>query len=343
MSAGIGLAEGLLRYPPAKAWNGRQSGRRREERQRAGGQSGRRRKERAKAQRAGGDVSVLVGRWRMGAGVGADLDVSIDPAGSIVAWATRHPERGVYEADRTYPGPRILAFDEHLDRLEASALGEGFPLQVDRERFRTVLRDLTARALTDIPIAAGSPGTHSVRFLVRAPESRRGEIDIVIEPFQPPSAAQYEHGVACATMIGARREHPEAKTSSWMSDRQAFTLPEGTYEGLLVSDDDRILEGATSNFYAVLDGELYTADRDVLLGIARQIVLEVAPDILPLRLQALRRSELPRVSEAFLTSSSRAVLPVSSIDGVVLGGRGVVTGRIASAYDAWVESHLARL
>lgn len=337
-------------------------------------------------------MTVLVGRWRMRGGAGGDtadgsasaadasssaadasasavsaadtgeldrldLTVTADPAPGIAAWAVTHPAAGVYEADRTYPGPGILKFDEHLDRFEASARCEGFPLTVDRAGFRRVLRELGDRALREIggfgsPLPGNSPhdsslpadtSRGSVRFLVRAPQLRPGELEIVIEPFRPPAPELYESGVVCATMPGARRAHPEAKTSGWMSERQAFALPPGTYEGLLVSEADEILEGATSNFYAVLDGELRTAEADVLLGIARQIVVEVAPEILPLRREPIRRGDLPRVSEAFLTSSSRAVLPIRSIDGVLLGARGPWTDRIARAYDAWVNAHLAPL
>jgi branched-chain amino acid aminotransferase len=324
----------------------------------------------------------------MDAAIGADLTVETDTAPGVVPWVTKNPAAGVYEADRTYPGPRILKFDEHLDRLEASARREGLSLHVDRSRFRSVLRELSALALAEDGVHVGNgplrstvadPSTGgadagsrsapadplsdagespppadgvfsdagarqlSVRFLVRAPESRPGELELVLEPFRPPLPELYVQGVACATMIGARRENPEAKTSGWINVRQAFTLPAGTYEGLLVSEQGEILEGAASNFYAIVDGELRTADRDVLLGIARQIVLDVAPGIVPVRLEPIRRSDLARVSEAFLTSSSRAVLPISSIDGTVLGGRGPVTGRIAEAYRAWVESHLAPL
>ena len=66
-------------------------------------------------------MTVLVGRWQMEPDPGEDLSFDWDSAGGINAWAAAHPGAGVYEADRTYPGPRILKFDEHLDRLEVTA------------------------------------------------------------------------------------------------------------------------------------------------------------------------------------------------------------------------------
>lgn len=309
-------------------------------------------------------MTVLVARWpsmTKSALTSPEPDVEVDPAAGIVPWVLGHPAAGVYEVDRTYPGLRILEFDAHLDRLEASARREGMALAIDRPRLRAVLRGLVRRALGDEQdvgdeqalgdeatlgdgaVLASEAELGSVRFLVRAPFGRPDELEIVIEPFRPPDPALYVSGVVCATMAGARRAHPEAKTSAWMTDRTAFALPTGTYEGLLVSADDEILEGATSNFYAIVGGELRTAGAGVLPGIARRIVLAVAPGILPVRLEPVRRDELARVEEAFLTSSSRAVLPIAEIDGLAIGGRGPLTERIASAYDAWVETHLVLL
>ncbi|MBK8233242.1 MAG: aminotransferase class IV [Candidatus Eisenbacteria bacterium] len=265
--------------------------------------------------------------------------VTRDPAAGIIAWVLANPAVGAYEADRTYPGPRILKFDEHLDRLEASARREGLALGSDRSRFRAVLRDLTAQTLD-----LGGTGEESVRFLVRAPAARPGELEIVLEPFHPRPASSTTVASSARRWRGPVGSALEVKASAWMTVRTAFVLPAGTFEGLLfVSAHDEILEGATSNFTRCSMGPCGPPVRVSLAGIARQIVLEVAPAILPVRLEPVRRAELPRVSEAFLTSSSRAVLPIAEIDGHPIGGRGPSIDRLAAAYDAWVEAHLVPL
>jgi branched-subunit amino acid aminotransferase/4-amino-4-deoxychorismate lyase len=101
-----------------------------------------------------------------------------------------------------------------------------------------------------------------------------------IEPFIPPSQNLIESGVRCVTASGMARRNPAAKTNDWAQNRRHFTLPEGIYEGLLVSDAGDILEGFGSNFYGVLNGELRTAGEGMLPGIAQQIVFTIAPAVL---------------------------------------------------------------
>lgn len=107
----------------------------------------------------------------------------------------------------------------------------------------------------------------------------------------------------------------------------------------MLDDDDRILEGAASNFYAIVarpgGPRLVTEDDEILPGIARSIVLEVAPDVIPVELVAPLREEIERFSEAFVTSASRGIVPVVEIDGWVVGGGlpGPVTRELIARYD----------
>ena len=71
--------------------------------------------------------------------------------------------------------------------------------------------------------------------------------------------------------------------------------------------------------FAVKEGVLHTAGEGVLEGITRSIVLEEAAQILPIRLEPVRLADLPSLSEAFITSASREVVPVVSVDGVPIG------------------------
>jgi branched-subunit amino acid aminotransferase/4-amino-4-deoxychorismate lyase len=104
-----------------------------------------------------------------------------------------------------------------------------------------------------------------------------------------------------------------------------------------------LLEGTTTNFYAILNRTLRTAgDNTVLSGIGRRVVLTVAPDIVPVQLKPVHVDEVPHLNESFLTSASRGIVPIVEIDGCRIGtGRpGPVTLRLREAYDAWAEAHL---
>ena len=259
-----------------------------------------------------------------------DVDYSAD---SLVDAVHYEPE-GVYTVTNTYNIFDTLKLDAHLDRMEDSARREGISLELDRPRLRAALRQMIADA------AFGD-----VRFRVSVPRDRPDHRIISLEPFSPPPPSAYERGVRCATVAGLNRRNPAAKTSDWMHNRSQAVLPVGIYEGLLLGEKGEILEGFGSNFYAVLDDTLYTSAEGMLPGIAQQIVLQIAPRVLPLRREAVTVYDLPRLSEAFITSSSRGIVPVVVIDEVTIGSGvpGPYTKSLRQHYLAWVADHLEPL
>lgn len=263
----------------------------------------------------------------------ADVDYA---AASLDEAAAFEPRHGVYTVSNTHRHTQTLLLDAHLDRLEDSARREGFVLRYDRRRLRQALRRMIEAS-----------GYDDARFRISAPGDQPGEMLLSIEPFQPPTPALIRNGVRCATSADVARLNPASKASEWMHIRRALASarPLDIYETFIVADDDRILEGLSSNFYAIEDGELRTADAQILAGIARQVVIETCAAIIPLRLEAPLRANIPRFSEAFLTSSSRGIIPVVAIDGIDIGAGapGKITAQLRSAYERWVAAHLEEL
>lgn len=255
-------------------------------------------------------------------------------AASLAEAAQYEPDDGVYTVSNTYHTFQVLKLDAHLDRLEDSAHRAGIPLMLDRAALRAALRTLIAEA-----------GFGDVRWRVTVPRSQPDTLILSLEPFHPPAPEVYRDGVRCVTLPGSSRYDPAAKTTGWMHQRRQIALPPGIYEGLLINDQGDILEGTSSNFYAVFNGELRTAGSGVLPGIAQQIVFAVAPGILPLRPEAVNLKDRPRLEEAFITSSSRGIVPVVEIDGRILGAGipGDRTRRLQTAYHEWVTAHLESL
>jgi branched-chain amino acid aminotransferase len=255
-------------------------------------------------------------------------------AESLAVAARNEPHDGVYTITNTYHSTQGLKFDAHLDRLEDSARREGILLKLDRKALRTALRNMIVES-----------GFGDVRFRITVPRDIPDRLILTIEPFVPPLPEVYTNGVRCVTVRDAARQNPAAKTTGWMHEREAVSLPPGIYTGLLLDPDGNILEGMSSNFYAVLDGELRTAGAGVLAGIAQQIVYTVAPEVLPLRKDAVHVRDLSRLEEAFVTSSSRGIVSVIEIDGLQIGdGKpGAKTRQLHERYLAWVREHLEEL
>jgi branched-chain amino acid aminotransferase len=258
------------------------------------------------------------------------------PADSLKEAAHREPQEGVYTVANTFERTKTLKLDAHWDRLEDSARREGMAMTLDRARVQATLREMIDMA-----------NYGDVRFRVTVPRAQPDHFIISLEPFTPLSAETLARGVKAITAPNSARVNPSAKTTEWMHYREglANAMPAGIYDTFLCDDMGHILEGLSSNVYAILEGELRTAKDGVLPGIARQIVMEIAPPILAVNETPIHVTALREVSEAFLTSSSRGIVPVVEIDGMTLGAGvpGPLTGALREAYQAWVQGHLQEL
>lgn len=250
--------------------------------------------------------------------------------------AAQEPDNGVYLVARTWHGDKVLNLDAHFDRLERSAAALGHPVRLSR-------REICRAIASHLPRRDGEVRDGRFRVTVVLDEPPR--CIVTIEEAVPMPSELRGTGVVCSVRIGAARHDPEVKSTAWMHEREqlavAGTVP--PYEFLLADGNGIILEGATSNFYALVDGEVRTAGEGVLKGIAREIVLDVATGIAPVRLEPVSVDELSRATEAFISSATRGVVPICRIDEVEFGPPGPVTGRIAAAYDSWLETHLEPL
>lgn len=228
------------------------------------------------------------------------------PEHASVAEASAALPSGAYSTLRTYAGTKLLRLPQHVARLNESAALQG----VDGRLGEAEARAAIALALRE----AGNP--ESRLRLTWAPPV----FYVSVEAFHPLPEALYRDGVACAT-APVRRENPHSKDTRFMATAQAAhaALPPGTHEGLMVAEDGAVLEGLSSNFFAIAGGVLRTEGERVLLGVTRSLVLEVARPVLPLEPRALRQAELGQATEAFITSVSRGILPVVAIDGAPVG------------------------
>lgn len=85
-------------------------------------------------------------------------------------------------------------------------------------------------------------------------------------------------------------------------------------EILLLDEEGRVLEGTQTNFFAIVGGVVYTAGDGVLEGSIRKMVLEECAQAgIPLVLTPPNATEMDRWEEAFISSTSRLVLPIDEV------------------------------
>ncbi|HWQ03898.1 MAG TPA: aminotransferase class IV [Longilinea sp.] len=245
--------------------------------------------------------------------------------------ASRHIPAGVYTTFRTYQKFFVLHLRDHFERLENSASLTGKGIQLDRDRIRIDLR----KALIQFPEIEAR-----VRVSIDLTKEI-GEVYLILEGLHTPSREDYHSGVAVITRT-MHRENPEAKVTSFIAEASEIRKASSQLlinETLMVSEDGSILEGLSSNFFAVRNDVIYTAGKGILQGITRKTVVDIAESIgISVNLQPMKVGDLSHYSEAFITSASRAILPVIRIDDRVVGNGQV--GKITQALQIAFQSNL---
>ncbi|MEP7053132.1 MAG: aminotransferase class IV [Pseudomonadota bacterium] len=233
----------------------------------------------------------------------------------------------VFETLRSYQG-RLFALDAHLERLQQSAARVLIPLPVSLQTLRAeLLQAVRAQASAESYVRLTL--TRGIgRTLGLDPELADKPLRVVlVTPLAQPAAELYERGIAAITFRAQRPSDApgvaDAKIGNYLlavlAMRAARTA--GAAEALIEDGHGCILEGATSNVFAVFRGTLVTPPHSaaILPGITRARVLELARDYLPVEERALLKTELVQADEVFITSSIRELLPVVRIDGRAVG------------------------
>jgi branched-chain amino acid aminotransferase len=240
---------------------------------------------------------------------------------------------GLYTTFRTYARrTRVIGLQSHLERLYLPAKAQGIVPAIRRvSAFREVLAELLLPF--DAPEAR-------VRLILDT-TADAGTIYVLLQPLQGLPHEIYENGVRLE-ISRTSRQQPSLKQTAFISE-SAFdrTRVGGEIFEILLTNKGRILEGMTSNFFYVKDGELCTAGRGVLIGVTRQTVLALAQmERIKTCIRALPLNELPFIEEAFITSSSRGIIPVVQIDTqqVADGKVGGITRTLMRLYEENVLS-----
>lgn len=246
--------------------------------------------------------------------------------------------QGVYTTFRTYQKTKALDLDSHFDRLETSAAILGKEITIERNQIRQTIRDYIDR----------SPESEMrIRISVNL-ASINPEIYIFGEPLVLLVPDIYKRGTNVCLLQNIKREKPLAKSTSFIlnASDQRKHLPEGVNEGLMVGSNGEILEGLSSNFFAIIDQKLWTASIGILEGITRNIALRCAV-LLDIKsvMQGVNVRDLNSCEEAFITSASRGILPVVKIDEVIIGkGQpGPKTRSISQKFDEIIQEEIQEI
>jgi branched-chain amino acid aminotransferase len=253
---------------------------------------------------------------------------------------------GVYETLRTYNGQPFL-FDRHMRRMRKSAgmVALDVPLtdaQIDT-RFRETMQaaglgETGREAYIRILITRG---VGELTYDLAACPSP--SIVIIVKPNVEPPLAAFEQGVK-ASLVPIVRNHPGSvnpliKSNNLLNNALAMqeAFRRGGFEGIMRNYKGELAECTQSNLFIVKSGAALTPpiDAGLLPGITREFLFEVGQDAgIPVREAVLRDEDLFGADEAFLTSTTREVLPIVKVDDrqVGAGTPGPITRALLDGY-----------
>lgn len=258
---------------------------------------------------------------------------------------------GLFETVRAVQGhPQF--FPLHYKRLSKSARRLRIRLDMDEGGLRRLIRSLCAKsglddAVVRITLTRG-------RYLggLAIDKSLPPTLIVTVAAVSGLHPDLYGKGVkvAISTINKAAASGLDSaiKSTNYLANifAKAQADKKGCYEAILLGPHGEIAELSTSSFFCVVDGVVLTPpiDTGILPGITRQVLLRILRrERIPHREAALFPKEIGKMSEAFLSSSVRGPLPITSIEGRKIGtGKvGPVFQRLRDLYARECERDLA--
>ena len=231
---------------------------------------------------------------------------------------------GVYELIPVY-SRRPFRLAEHLTRLQATLDGIRLANALDSTGWAAVVERLIVEAPWDdqsiyLQVTRGADNKRDHAF---PPTGVPPTAFAFSSPLVTTPAAIRATGVAAITVADDRWAHCDLKVVSLLANVLARqqAVDAGCAEALLIRDG-WLKEGAASNIFVVQDGVLLAPPktRFLLPGVTYDIVLELAASHgQPLEIREIHEDELRAADEVWMTSSTKEVLAITTLDGRPVG------------------------
>lgn len=219
----------------------------------------------------------------------------------------------IYETMRTREG-KLWMFDEHIKRLKKSSKAVGIKIPYTKKEIYQMIDQLIEKnklseARIRITLSRGSNG------LDFGPSKKPTFLIQTIKITFPPKEL-YEKGIAAVT-FEVERPLPKIKSTSMLPTIAAYryALKKNAHEAFLVDYRGRIVEGSMSNVFFVSKGKLITPKKNVLEGTVRNLVIKKGKA----RQTTVKKRDIPKMDECFITSTIKGILPVTKINGKKVG------------------------
>jgi branched-chain amino acid aminotransferase len=241
---------------------------------------------------------------------------------------------GVFDYLRTYQG-KPFKLPEHYARLEKSAQYLDLSVPLSLSAMTEICEDLLYER-------ADNEGDVGFRWVLTGGYTNNGTTPngppnffITTESLIPIPITDYTQGVKIISYEHLR-ELPEIKTTNYLPiylNQKAMQRQNA--KDILYVKNGIISECTRTNFFLVKGNTLLTPDQNILKGITRQIVLDMASEVFAqVELREVNFSEIQTADEAFKVGTSNEIMPVVQIDEQLIGNGkpGILTQQLAQVF-----------
>lgn len=277
--------------------------------------------------------------------------------GKMVPWAeanvhvlthAMHYGTSVFEGIRCYNtpnGPIVFRHKEHIDRLKDSAKIYRFPIPYSVEEMMEACRETLRVNKLDSAYIRPLGFVGNVGLGVCPPVD--SEMEVIIAAFPWGSYLGEEalaNGVDAMISSWNRAAPNTIPTAAKAGGNYLSSLlvggearRHGYDEGIALSVNGYISEGAGENIFVVKNGKIVTppATSSILPGITRDSIVTLATDLgYEIEEANIAREALYLADEIFMTGTAAEIVPVRSVDQITVGAgkRGPITEHIQSSF-----------
>jgi D-alanine transaminase len=252
---------------------------------------------------------------------------------------------GVYEVVPVYGG-RLFRFRQHMARLARNLAKIRIANPHDEaqwlERCRRLIAALTEKTgatdqLVYIQVTRGVAQRDHVM-----PPNIEPTVFMMANPMKHATAEQRHHGVACVTARDFRWERGDIKSTSLLGNVLArqMSADHGAVETIMFRDG-HLTEASASNVWVVHEGALLGPPKSehLLEGIRYDLIKELCEEVgIAYNLRPIAEAEVLSADEVLLSSATKEVLPVTSLDGQPVG-HGALRGKPGPVYARLHEAY----
>lgn len=232
---------------------------------------------------------------------------------------------GIFDFFKVVNGAPVF-LDEHLERFYSSAKEMRLANDYSKDQFKKIVFELLQKNYVD---DSGVRITLTGGYSADGYQLLKPNLIISLRSFAPQTKEQFEEGIKLVT-YEHQRQLPHVKTIDYLMSiyLQPF-IKQNNADDLLYYKNEIVSECPRSNFFIVThDDKIVTPSKNILKGVIRMKLIEIAKQKFEVEEREITIEEVKTAREAFITSTTKNILPVHRVDDYFFPKQNPVTRKL---------------